>query len=185
MNNDNIIDINERWKYIDGYDDYIITESGRVFTYRSEDDTRGYKGLREISLKGKNNPKRYLQVCLSKNDVKKYEQVHRLVGNAFVDGYFEGAVINHKDSNIHNNHYLNLEWVTQKDNVRQSYINSGINQVRNYIYWNLYSPEKKLLGTFKGAPNIKKYLIENNLDCAYTSLRKYRYSRGYTIEPVN
>jgi hypothetical protein len=42
--------------------------------------------------------------------------VHRLVGMAFVPGYFDGAVINHKDENPHNNRADNLEWVTIREN---------------------------------------------------------------------
>lgn len=72
-----------------------------------------------MALKGINNPKRYLQVTVCKDGKQKYLQVHRLVAKYFCDGYFEGAVVNHKDGNIHNNHYTNLEWVTQKENIHK------------------------------------------------------------------
>lgn len=179
---ENKINIDERWKYIDGYEDYIITESGRVYTYRPETDSRGFKGLRELKPKSINNPKRYLSICLSKNDKKKYVQIHRLVGFAFVDGYFEGAVINHKDTNIHNNHYTNLEWVTQKDNINKSYESSGLDQVRNFSFWKLLSPDNVELGVFKGMIQIKDYIKSNEIDCSFTSLQKYKHSNGYKIE---
>lgn len=67
-----------------------------------------------LRLRGRNNPNRYLSICLCKNNKKKYVQIHRLVAKYFVDGYFHGAVVNHKDTNIHNNNYMNLEWITQK-----------------------------------------------------------------------
>jgi hypothetical protein len=44
-------------------------------------------------------------------------RVHRLVAHAFVSGYFEGAVVNHKDENRRNNRADNLEWVTFAENL--------------------------------------------------------------------
>ena len=43
-------------------------------------------------------------------------KVSRLVGFAFVDGWFEGAVIDHKDENRSNDHWENLRWVTRAFN---------------------------------------------------------------------
>ena len=45
---------------------------------------------------------------------------HRLVAIAFIpnpNGYTE---VNHKDAMKHNNHYLNLEWCTPKQNIQHS-----------------------------------------------------------------
>lgn len=53
---------------------------------------------------------------------KKKHAVHRLIGFAFLnDTYFEGAVINHKDSDKTNNKVENLEWVTQSQNIKHSF----------------------------------------------------------------
>lgn len=46
--------------------------------------------------------------------------VHMYVAKAWLDGYFEGAEVNHKDFNRQNNNVDNLEWVTHADNVRYS-----------------------------------------------------------------
>ncbi len=48
-------------------------------------------------------------------------RVHILVAREFVDGWFEGAEVNHKDFNRANPSYWNLEWLTHKDNVLYSY----------------------------------------------------------------
>lgn len=47
--------------------------------------------------------------------------VHMYVARAWVDGYFEGAEINHKDFNRMNYHADNLEWVTHKENLEYTY----------------------------------------------------------------
>lgn len=46
--------------------------------------------------------------------------VHKYVAKAWVDGYFEGAEVNHKDFNRMNNNSDNLEWVTHFDNIQYS-----------------------------------------------------------------
>lgn len=46
--------------------------------------------------------------------------IHMYVAYAWVDGYFEGAEVNHKDFNRMNYNADNLEWVTHIDNIRYS-----------------------------------------------------------------
>lgn len=64
----------------------------------------------------------YYQVRLSFNKDKRTAKVHQLVARAFVDGYKEGLVVNHKNSNRQDNHYENLEWVTVQQNVIHGYV---------------------------------------------------------------
>lgn len=52
-------------------------------------------------------------------------RVHRLVGLAWVDGWFEKAEINHKDFNRLNNNASNLEWVTHHENILYSVNNNS------------------------------------------------------------
>lgn len=46
--------------------------------------------------------------------------VHLYVAHGWVDGYFEGAEVNHIDYNRTNNNASNLEWVTHRSNVQHS-----------------------------------------------------------------
>ena len=46
--------------------------------------------------------------------------VHLYVAYGWVDGYFEGAEVNHKDFNINNFNADNLEWITHSENVKYS-----------------------------------------------------------------
>ena len=171
---------NERWKPIKGFENYIITESGEVYSY----NLYSHKEPIKLAKKGINNPNRYLQICLSKNNVVHYFQIHRLVAEAFVDGYFEGAVIDHKDANIHNNHYSNLEWVTQKENIHRSYINSGIDQVRHYKLWKIVYPNGYESEVLKGKSEIEKYIDENNITVSLSMLQKWKENKGYKLIEV-
>ena len=45
----------------------------------------------------------------------KYLRVHRAVACAFVDGYHIAYDIDHKDEDIYNNHYSNLQWLPMEE----------------------------------------------------------------------
>lgn len=103
--------MNEIWKAIEGYEGlYEVSNLGRVRSLNYN-----HTGKTRVLNPGKDCDGR-LFVNLYKNGERNHTQVHRLVGNAFVEGWFEGAVINHLDHNPSNNVYTNLEWTTQKDN---------------------------------------------------------------------
>lgn len=63
----------------------------------------------------------YLEVALMVQGKRRKFCVHRLVGMAFVDGYFDGASINHLDGNKKNNRADNLEWVTLSENTKRQW----------------------------------------------------------------
>lgn len=99
--------------------------------------------------------------------------VHRLVAKYFVSGYFEGAVVNHKDGNNRNNHASNLEWVTQRDNIHQSYKDSGMDQVRNYKMWYLFDENEGYIKCFIGRNQLCEYVSQYYPDISTSMLTKY------------
>ena len=108
----------EIWKDIAGYEGkYQVSNMGRVRSLpRVALDTKGRRQqVKGIILKP-NDRKGYDSVRLRGNGCQEVFSVHRLVGMAFVPGYFDGAVINHKDENPKNNRADNLEWVTISEN---------------------------------------------------------------------
>ena len=89
---------NEIWKDIVGYEGlYLVSNYGNVKKYDGKilkQYNRGY----------------YLAVTLIKDKAETIENVHRLVGKAFVDNPNDLPMINHKDENKMNNNADNLEW---------------------------------------------------------------------------
>lgn len=116
----------EEWKVIEDNTNYEISNAGIVrnvstgHVMHQEDNTAGY-----------------LRVSLGCPQKKFF--VHHLVAKAFVDGYFDGAVVNHKDFNKHNNTADNLEWCSRSYNSKHAYIGghqegSFKEQLRTILY---------------------------------------------------
>ena len=104
----------EVWKPVKDYEGlYEVSNTGRV---RSLDRRVSGIFFHGQILKPLDNRTGYFRVVLSKNNKKHKAYIHRVVGFAFVPGYFDGADINHIDENKSNNHADNLEWVTRKQN---------------------------------------------------------------------
>lgn len=116
----------EIWKDIEGYEGiYEVSNFGRV---RSLDRYYIATHSRAIGvpvrylkkgtiLKQTLNKCGYMYVTLKVNGKVTGKSVHRLVGKAFVPGYFEGADVNHIDENKLNNNADNLEWCTRRYNL--------------------------------------------------------------------
>lgn len=97
----------EIWKDVEDYEGiYHVSNIGRVRCVRNS------KCLNQYTSAG------YKYVSLRKEGISKSVHVHRLVAKAFCEGYFEGAVVNHKDENPSNNNAENLEWCTQSYNTK-------------------------------------------------------------------
>lgn len=106
--------MNEIWKDIPGYEgEYQVSNYGNVRSLK-----RGMPGkvLRQL----KSGPQNRLYVCLRKPGERKNHYVHRLVAESFCEKKDGADVVNHLDYNPYNNHYKNLEWVTQAENTRYS-----------------------------------------------------------------
>lgn len=174
-------DISVRYKPVDGFPGYYIAENGDVYSTRPLKGRKDAGRLHKIKPCYPKNPQKYPTVKLC-NDGRVYTfSIHRLVAEHFVPGRFDGAVVNHIDGNPKNNRADNLEWTTIKDNVRKSYITSGVGSVRNYMVWSLYDPDKNLIGKFIGGNELSKFISENNLDVSASMLIKWKQNRGYTV----
>lgn len=95
----------------------------------------------------------YLEVALMVQGKRKKFSVHRLVGRAFVEGYFDGASIDHLDGDKKNNRADNLEWVTLSENTRRQWA-TGLVDLRGEL-----APGAKLSNLQAHAAVV---LLENN-----------------------
>lgn len=109
----------EIWKDILKFNnEYQISNKGRIRSVHAvilrsngTTHTRVSKVLKPSIDKG------YLKgaVCVNKKMIP--YKIHRLVAEAFVDGYDLNKEVNHIDGNKLNNDAFNLEWVTRSENM--------------------------------------------------------------------
>ena len=100
-----------------GFSRYCITEDGRVYSLITN------KFLAE-TLMSSGYKKSH-----TKNDLDEWKNlsIHRAVAMMYVDNPDNKPFVNHIDENKLNNHYTNLEWVTDAENKQ---------------YWHNNNPEK-------------------------------------------
>lgn len=106
----------EIWKSILGYEEYMISNKGRIKHY-----AKRYNSYHLLTpTLNKNNNRLY--VMLQKNNKRKNIQVAHLVAHTFVSGYSDKQnTVNHNDGNPTNNVASNLSWVSQSENNIHSY----------------------------------------------------------------
>jgi len=107
--------IKEEWKLIKDSKGYCISSKGRVGKL-----TNNNQAIKELQACN-NNTKKYWRVTIwYKNGIRVTESIHRLVALYFIpnDNPDLKNQVNHKDGNKNNNSVENLEWVSQKENMR-------------------------------------------------------------------
>lgn len=156
-----------RLKEIPGYEGlYAADEDGNIWSLKHTSSRRRGK------LKPYVNTGGYLRVNLydAEGKVKK-KYVHRLVAEAFLPNPNGLPVVNHKDANPANNKVANLEWCSQKQNLKHSQKMGNQNDI----------PVKaicKASGIVKEFPNLKS--AGENLFGRWWALR-YHHSKGSEI----
>lgn len=98
-------------KKVKGFEKYLVNRKGDIFNTKLN---------RRMTPHEKDG---YLWMQLNENGKRKYKSVHRMVAEAYIPNPENKRCINHKDFNRKNNHYLNLEWVTDSENLNHTYKN--------------------------------------------------------------
>lgn len=113
-----------------GFEDrYEVDEFGNIYGCEVvRKNKHGYMLKKECLLRSGNDRRGYPQVVLSKDKRRKTVKVHRLIALAFCAGKTANkSCVNHIDGNKENNHYLNLEWSSYKENSQHAFKN-GLNR---------------------------------------------------------
>lgn len=99
----------ERWTFIKDYEDYMISDEGRIMSLKRPDHPiimhqfRNHDGYWQVQLRMRGGHKDFL--------------VHSLVARAFVPNPLGLPEVNHIDEDKGNSHYTNLEWCTRTYNM--------------------------------------------------------------------
>lgn len=110
----------EVWKPVKNYEGlYEVSNKGRVKSLDKwyPNALTGGKSIKKGIILSPWIRREYYCVGLGLNSKHKYVPVHRLVAEVFCEKQEHQQIVNHKDGNRLNNEALNLEWLTQKENV--------------------------------------------------------------------
>jgi len=118
--------MNEIWRDIKGYEGlYQVSNLGRVksLSRKYKHNMFGKKIIYKTSkerLLTININQGYAHVVLCKNGKCKQKLLHRLIAQSFIPNPENKPNINHIDGNGLNNNLDNLEWCTQKENIKHA-----------------------------------------------------------------
>ena len=117
---------NEEWRDVVGYEGlYQVSNQGRVKSLERK-NSHG-RTVKERILKGTPDKDGYLKIGLYGSTGKqKWFQVHRLVGEAFIQNPDEKPQINHINEIKTDNRACNLEWCTCKQNINHGSRNERV-----------------------------------------------------------
>ena len=95
---------------------YKIDKDGDYYKFVNKNN-QGGQGIWHLSGKGY----RFSTLVITRGGNKYTVQAHRAVKSTFEpEGYFEGAQVDHIDSNPANNSLSNLDWLSPKDNNQKA-----------------------------------------------------------------
>jgi hypothetical protein len=172
----------EIWKAIDGFENYEISNYGRVksnectIVYSNGMITKYKEKYLKLESNRCNGKGSYKRVTLCKNNKPKRFQVHRLVAQYFIDNPHNKKCVNHIDGNPSNNNIKNLEWCTHSENERHSYdILGKINANRKLSNEAI---EDILKNCIKGVNKVNKGNVEE-------FMIRYNVSQGTILNVIN
>ena len=150
----------EEWKRIEEFPNYYISNTGKV---------KGYNFIKSTFI----NNCGYECIIFKVGNKQNLRLIHRLVAQYFVDGWFEGAQVNHKDENKLNNNSDNLEWCSRSYNANYGHRNNKHSKKikcieNNTIYDSIVNATKVLPITRQGIYiSIKKNRPVNGMTFVY------------------
>lgn len=100
----------------------VVFRGVEINEYECDEKGNIYRKGSNIPLKSYRDLRGYLQVKLSVNGKPFNAKVHAVIANTWIGPRPEGAIIEHKDLNKHNNAVHNLEYISQRENVARAQV---------------------------------------------------------------
>jgi hypothetical protein len=147
---------------------YYLTEDGNVINKKN--NIKKY----QISNSG------YKRVCLQIDGKQTLVSIHRMIAECYIPNIDNKQMVNHKDGDKLNNNYLNLEWVTRKQNEEHAKNNGlkaskerhgmskltqdDVNWIRkNYLKKDKDFGRQPISKKFGVTPQLIDYIINNKI----------------------
>lgn len=160
-----------KWKIIKDYENYQISNTGQV---------RNFKTKRVLKQNVRNG---YYACSLCNKNGKKTKDIHRLVAYAFIKKIKGKPYVNHINGNKLDNCSNNLEWATQKENVKHARETGLMNTFKRKVIQ--YDKENNIINTFE---SIKEAGLKTGINAKHISdvcLGSRNTTGGYKWKYVN
>lgn len=95
------------WKPYPESNKYLVSNTGKIKNIKTN----------RIMMGSKQNGYRFVNLYINRSSPKMNRLIHRMVAQTFLENPNQKPVVNHKDTNILNNHVDNLEWVSHTENM--------------------------------------------------------------------
>ena len=115
----------ETYKKIEGFENYSVSDFGNV---RKDKTSR--------ILKGADNGRGYLHVCLVENKVRHNKVIHKLTADAFLNNPKNRNCVDHIDNNKLNNNLNNLRYATSQENSQNAKLSIKNESGVKGVCWN-------------------------------------------------
>ena len=102
----------EIYKIIDGYENYSVSNTGKVKNTTTGEMVRQYV----YDTNGTRKANKYVRVCLKSNGKHSVLLLHVLIARSFIQNLDNKPRVDHIDRVKTNNNVDNLRWVTQEEN---------------------------------------------------------------------
>lgn len=171
----------EIWKEIDGYPNYMVSSKGRVKSLeRVIMKSNGKRQtIKETIRKGVKDKDGYLIVTLyDEYHNMKNIKIHRLVAKAFIPNPNNLPEVNHKDEDKTNNNVDNLEFCTTRFNLTYgNRLKKVIEKISKKCYQ--YDLNKKLISIFPSTQEASRLtgILQSNITACCRG--EYKTTHGY------
>ena len=177
--------LDEKWWYVDGAPEYMVSDYGRVWSKKS-------KKILKVKPMDKHG---HMGVSLFVDGKPRYEYIHRVMAKAFVPNTNNDPIVRHLNDNPKDNFIENLQWGTQKDNIKDCINNGnahfvtreerekGLNKLRTPIYAIDIQTGKRII--FESQRQASRILGIQQSNIHKVLSGKRRHAQGYYFEYAN
>jgi hypothetical protein len=149
------------WKEYPECPKYLVSNTGEV----------KHKNKDRLLMGSKQNGYRFVCMYINKDTPKMNRLIHRMVAQTYLENPDKKPVVNHKDTNILNNHVDNLEWVTYKENMNTEETIKNLKKGKNSkIILMIDIQSGTTINTFSGISECDK---KNGCSCSWSICHFY------------
>lgn len=136
----------EIWKQVEGHPFYLVSNFGRLYVKEHlvwcKANNAWSKRKGHICKPNYSNSKGYARVGIQVDGKQRQFSLHRLVALAFIPNPYNYPQVNHINGDKTDNRVVNLEWVSNQENMSKSWETGLRNHVAEKNY--RHSKRKKL-----------------------------------------